>query len=75
MFGVDDPEREQIVAAVIVAAPDVVLDVDGLPAVLKTKLSAYKVPRAIVRLAPDELPVLSSGKPDMARLREMIHAR
>ena len=75
VFGVEDPEREQIVAAVIVAAPDVALDVDGLPALLKTKLSAYKVPRAIVRLAPDELPVLSSGKPDMARLREMIRAR
>jgi acyl-CoA synthetase (AMP-forming)/AMP-acid ligase II len=75
VFGVDDPEREQIVAAVIVAAPDVVIDVDGLPAVLKTKLSAYKVPRAIIRVAPDELPVLSSGKPDMGRLREMIHAR
>ena len=44
VFGVDDPEREQIVVAVIVAAPDVVLDLDGLPAVLKSKLSAYKVP-------------------------------
>jgi acyl-CoA synthetase (AMP-forming)/AMP-acid ligase II len=72
VFGVDDPEREQIVAAIIVAPVDAELDVDGLPAALKTRLSAYKVPRAIRRLTPEELPVLSSGKPDMARLREMI---
>ena len=75
VLGLDDTERGQIVAAVIVASDDVVLDLDGLPTALKAKLSAYKVPRKLVRLAPDELPMLSSGKPDMPRLVEIVRGR
>ncbi len=59
----------------IVVAGDAPVDLEGLPGMLKSKLSAYKVPRAFLRLAPDEVPLLSSGKPDMAQLREMIRAR
>ena len=72
VFGLDDPEREQIVVAVVVASPDVALDVERLRGDIKTKVSAYKVPRTIVRLAPEELPVLSSGKPDMAGLAAVV---
>jgi len=70
VFGLDDAERGQIVAAVLVAPAGATIDVAQLRADLKTKLSSYKVPRVIVVLAPDELPVLSSGKPDMTRLIE-----
>jgi len=72
VFGLDDAERGQIVVAVVVAAADAPVDVEGLRVDLKAKLSAYKVPRTIVRIAPDAIPVLSSGKPDMARLRELV---
>ena len=72
VFGIDDPERDQVVVAVVVAPTDAPLDVERLRGDIKTKVSAYKVPRTIVRLAPDELPVLSSGKPDMARLAAVV---
>ena len=72
VFGVPDAERGAIVAAVIVADGDVPLDTDALREVLRARLSAYKVPRRIVRFAPDELPVLSSGKPDMRRIVEVV---
>jgi acyl-CoA synthetase (AMP-forming)/AMP-acid ligase II len=71
VFGLDDAERGQIVAAVLVAPESATIDVEQLRTELKTKLSSYKVPRVIVRLAPDDLPVLSSGKPDMTRLIEI----
>ena len=51
---------------------DVPLDIDALRDALRAKLSAYKVPRRIVRFTPTELPMLSSGKPDMRRLAEVV---
>ena len=75
VFGVPDAERGEIVAAVVIADPDVALDLQELRDALRTRLSAYKVPRTIVRLAPTELPVLSSGKPDMRRLGEVVRGR
>jgi acyl-CoA synthetase (AMP-forming)/AMP-acid ligase II len=72
VFGLPDPARGAIVAAVVVADADVPLDTDALRDALRERLSAYKVPRKIVRLAPTELPMLSSGKPDMRRLVEVV---
>ena len=45
MVGLDDTERGQIVAAVVVADADVALDTDALRDALRARLSAYKVPR------------------------------
>jgi acyl-CoA synthetase (AMP-forming)/AMP-acid ligase II len=72
VFGLPDADRGAIVAAVVVADPDVPLDTDAVHDALRARLSAYKVPRRIVRFTPDELPMLSSGKPDMRRLAEMV---
>jgi acyl-CoA synthetase (AMP-forming)/AMP-acid ligase II len=72
VFGLPDPQRDQIVAAVIVADGDAPLDLDAVRETLRARLSAYKVPRKIVRMSPAELPMLSSGKPDMRQLVEMV---
>jgi len=72
VFGVDDADRGQVVAAVVVVSPGTDFDEAALRDALKERLSAYKVPRRIVALTPDALPVLSSGKPDMARLAEVV---
>jgi acyl-CoA synthetase (AMP-forming)/AMP-acid ligase II len=72
VFGLPDPQRDQIVAAVIVADDDARVDLDAVREALRARLSAYKVPRKILRMTPTELPVLSSGKPDMRRLVEML---
>jgi len=70
--GLPDPVRDQIVAAVIVAPDDVELDLALVEQALRSRLSAYKVPRKLVRVTPDALPMLSSGKPDMRRLVEVF---
>jgi len=72
VFGVPDAERGAIVAAIVVADDDVSLDIDELHGALRERLSAYKVPRKIVRMTTIELPILSSGKPDMRRIVEVV---
>ena len=74
VFGVPDAERGAIVAAIVLADDDVVLDMQELHDALRARLSAYKVPRKIVRMAPAELPIMSSGKPDMRRIVEVVSA-
>jgi acyl-CoA synthetase (AMP-forming)/AMP-acid ligase II len=73
VLGLPDAERGQIVAAVVVDATTT-LDDDELHALLRERLSAYKVPRRILRLRMAEVPVLSSGKPDMPRVVECFDA-
>jgi len=50
------------------------VDVDELRSALKARLSAYKVPRVIVPLAEDEVPMMSSGKLDVRALKELLGA-
>jgi acyl-CoA synthetase (AMP-forming)/AMP-acid ligase II len=75
VFGLPDVERGAIVAAVVVDDADIHLDTDALHDALRARLSAYKVPRKIVRFTHAELPMLSSGKPDMRRLVEVVGER
>ena len=72
VLGVPDEERGQIVVAVLVEARDGDADADTLRAELRDRLSAYKVPRRFVRLARTEVPMLSSGKPDMVRVTALF---
>jgi acyl-CoA synthetase (AMP-forming)/AMP-acid ligase II len=64
VLGLPDEERGQIVVAVLVEARDT-MDDDTLRAVLRDRLSAYKVPRRFLRFSRTEVPMLSSAKPDM----------
>ena len=73
VLGLPDAERGQIVAAVVVDATTT-LDDDALHAALRERLSAYKVPRRVLRLRMAEVPMLSSGKPDMPRVVECFDA-
>jgi acyl-CoA synthetase (AMP-forming)/AMP-acid ligase II len=74
VFGLDDAERGQIVAAVVVSPPGAAFDEAALRAALRRKLSAYKVPRRFVAIPEEQLPLLSSGKPDLRRLAELARA-
>lgn len=53
---------------VAVVATDGDVDESALRHELKRELSAYKIPRRIVAMAPARIPVLPSGKVDMKRL-------
>jgi acyl-CoA synthetase (AMP-forming)/AMP-acid ligase II len=74
VLAVPDPERDQVVAAVILAEPDTAPDLDALRTELRRRLSAYKVPRRFLVLAPADLPMLSSGKPDLSSIVELFDA-
>jgi acyl-coenzyme A synthetase/AMP-(fatty) acid ligase len=75
VVGVDDEARGQLVAALVrapegVAAEDV--DVEGLRALLKDRISAYKVPKRWRVLAAADVPMMSSGKLDLRAIKELL---
>lgn len=81
VVGVDDPARGQVVAALVrapstttdaTATPGGEVDVDDLRARLRQRLSAYKVPRRIVVVPGEDVPMMSSGKLDLRALKEML---
>lgn len=69
---VDDAGLGEIVGAAVVRA-DPALDAEAIRAVAKRELSAYKVPRVIVTLEPQEVPLMSSGKVDRRTIVGMLH--
>jgi acyl-CoA synthetase (AMP-forming)/AMP-acid ligase II len=70
VIGLPDPERGNIVTAVLVGESQV--DVEALRASLAEKLSPYKVPRRFVTLSESQLPTKSSGKIDIKSLVEKV---
>ena len=73
VFGAPDPERGQIVVAVLVGVEPI--DAAALREAAAAKLSRYKVPRRFVVMPDPEVPKLSSGKVDMKRLAEAVRER
>ncbi|MGF7235007.1 MAG: AMP-binding protein [Frankia sp.] len=71
VVGIDDPGRGQIVAAALrIPRGQQQPDPGEMRSALRSRLSAYKVPRRFLTLADDEVPLLSSGKLDRPALRE-----
>ncbi|OBG83074.1 AMP-binding protein [Mycobacterium sp. E802] len=68
VIGLPDPERGQSVAAVVALDDASRFDEDEVRRALRTRLSAYKVPRRFAVIPRDEIPVLSSGKIDYPAL-------
>jgi acyl-CoA synthetase (AMP-forming)/AMP-acid ligase II len=69
-----DPGRGQLVAAVVLVPDGGEFDEDDVRDKLKAELSSYKIPRRFATLAPDELPLKSSGKVDLPRLAAVFDA-
>lgn len=74
VVGVADPERGQVVAAVIALEDGTDFDEAALRERLKAELSAFKIPRRFAALARSEIPALSSGKVDIAHLAKLFDA-
>jgi acyl-CoA synthetase (AMP-forming)/AMP-acid ligase II len=74
VLGLPDPERGQVVAAVLALADNQPFDEPALREALRRELSTYKVPRKIVAVPAARIPLLSSGKVDARRLPELFDA-
>jgi acyl-CoA synthetase (AMP-forming)/AMP-acid ligase II len=73
VVGIDDETRGQVVAALL-RAPAGSVDVEDLRTRLRTVLSAYKVPKLIVVVPDEQVPMMSSGKLDNRALKELFRA-
>jgi acyl-CoA synthetase (AMP-forming)/AMP-acid ligase II len=74
VLGLPDPERGQLVAAVIALPDGHAFDEKTLRADLSRELSSYKIPRRIVAVPSADLPLLSSGKVDVRALPGLFDA-
>ena len=69
-----DVYGEEVVAG-IVAKDGQTIDTPEVVAECRRRLSSYKVPRLVEVLREDEIPYLSSSKPDRRSIREMLESR
>ena len=75
VVGLPDPERGQVVTAVVVAVPGAELSPDELTTQARAQLSAYKVPKRWVLLSDSErLPYTTTNKIDKPTLIERLEA-
>jgi acyl-CoA synthetase (AMP-forming)/AMP-acid ligase II len=74
VIGLPDPERGQLVAAVIALEDGAEFNEGALRERLKGELSAYKIPKRFAAVARSEIPLLSSGKVDLATLQKVFDA-
>jgi acyl-CoA synthetase (AMP-forming)/AMP-acid ligase II len=74
VLGLPDPERGQVVAAVVALEDGAAFDEAAVRERLKAELSAYKIPKRFAAVPRSDIPVLSSGKVDLAALQKVFDA-
>ena len=72
VVGLPDTERGQLVVAAVVPREGAKLDFGEIEATLRKQLSSYKVPRAYVEIAREDVPMLHSNKVGRRLLAEMM---
>jgi acyl-coenzyme A synthetase/AMP-(fatty) acid ligase len=73
VVGLPDKERGQLVVAAVVPREGVgQLDFGEIEATLRKRLSSYKVPRAYIQIAREEIPMLHSNKVGRRLLATMM---
>jgi acyl-CoA synthetase (AMP-forming)/AMP-acid ligase II len=72
VFGIPDPDRGQVVAAVVTLDNGAAFDETGLRRQLDAELSAYKIPRRFATIPAADVPLLASGKADVQQLKRMF---
>jgi acyl-CoA synthetase (AMP-forming)/AMP-acid ligase II len=72
VVGIPDRDRGEVVAAAVVVDEHASFDENELRAALASELSAYKIPRRMIAVAASDVPLLSSGKVDLRRLKSMF---
>lgn len=75
VVGIPDRERGQLVVAAVVPRDGVELDFAAIETSLRQRLSSYKVPRAYVAIAREEVPLLASNKVARRQIEAMLIKR
>jgi len=70
--GVPDPQRDEVVAALIVCQPGQRVEEADLLALCRRQLAAYKIPRMMKFISEAELPLTVTGKLQKNRLAEFF---
>jgi acyl-CoA synthetase (AMP-forming)/AMP-acid ligase II len=74
VFGLPDPDRGQVVAAVVAVENETEIDEADLRRRLAAELSAYKIPRRFAAIPAADVPLLASGKADVQQLKSLFDA-
>jgi fatty-acyl-CoA synthase len=74
-LGVPHPTLGEAIVLLVVPTAGAAVDVPGLEAFLRESLSAYKLPRAVFLLRPDEVSYTGSQKVQVEPLRELALTR
>jgi acyl-CoA synthetase (AMP-forming)/AMP-acid ligase II len=74
VFGLPDPDRGQVVAAVVTLDSGAEFDEADLRRLLAAELSAYKIPRRFAAIPTADVPLLASGKADVQQLKSLFDA-
>lgn len=72
VFGIPDPDRGQVVAAVVTLDNGNEFDESALRRELATELSKYKIPRRFAAISAADVPLLASGKADVQQLKRLF---
>jgi acyl-CoA synthetase (AMP-forming)/AMP-acid ligase II len=72
VVGLPDKERGQLVVAAVVPRDEAELDFGEIEATLRQRLSSYKVPRAYVAIAREEVPMLHSNKVSRRQIETLM---
>jgi acyl-CoA synthetase (AMP-forming)/AMP-acid ligase II len=75
VVGLPHPEYGEEVVAGVVPEGDASVDVEALLGACRQMLSSYKVPTVIEAIQPDEVPYLSSSKPDRRGVMQLLAQR
>jgi acyl-CoA synthetase (AMP-forming)/AMP-acid ligase II len=75
VVGLPDAERGQLVVAAVVPREGATLDFGEIEAKLRKQLSSFKVPRAYIQIAREEVPLLHSNKVARRQIATMIAER
>jgi fatty-acyl-CoA synthase len=75
VVGVPDPQRDEVIAAVIVRRQDETVEESDLFAHCRRALAAYKIPRLMKFVNETDLPLTVTGKLQKNRLNEFFVGR
>ncbi len=75
VVSVPDPEREEVVAALVVAEPGAAVTAEELVRFCREGAAAYKVPRIVELVGAEQVPLTDTGKVSRRMVQERFAAR